>query len=71
VDATLKQWLIKAVNPLYLCTLQHRHTNFLTSTTRNLSVHLLTSYSDITPTDLAHNNTTLHNLLDLSVIDLP
>jgi hypothetical protein len=64
VDAALKQQLIKAVNPLYLRTLQHRHTGFATSTTRNLIEHLLTSYGDITPTDLAHNDTVFRKPYD-------
>ena len=64
VDAALKQQLIKAVNSLYLRTLQHRHTGFTTSTTRNLIEHLLTSYGDITPTDLAHNDTVFRKPYD-------
>jgi len=57
VDAALKQQLIKAVNPLYLRTLQHRHTGFSNSTTKNLIEDLLQSYGNITPNDLSHNDT--------------
>jgi hypothetical protein len=64
MDAALNQQLIKAVNPLYLRTLQHQHTGFTTSTTQNLIVHLLTSYGDITPTNLAHNDTVFRKPYD-------
>ena len=64
VDAALKQQLIKAVNPLYLRTLQHRHTGFSAQTTRNLIEHLLTSYGNITPNDLASNDAIFRKAYD-------
>ena len=64
VDAALKQQLIKAVNPLYLRTLQHRHTGFSNSTTRNLIEHLMQSYGNITPNDLSHNDTVFRKPYD-------
>jgi hypothetical protein len=37
-------------------TLQHRHTGFANIMTRQLIKHLLNTYGNITPTELAHNN---------------
>jgi hypothetical protein len=56
VDAALKQQLIRAVDQLYICTLQHRHTGFANVTTRQLIQHLLNTYGNITPTELAQND---------------
>ena len=64
VDAALKQQLIKAVEPLYLRTKQHRHTGFSNSTTRQLIEHLLQSYGNITPTDLAKNDAMFRQAVD-------
>jgi hypothetical protein len=56
VDAALKQQLISTVDCLYVRTLQHRHTGFANVTTRALIRHLLATYGNITPQDLAHND---------------
>jgi hypothetical protein len=56
VDAALKQQLIRAVDQLYIRTLQHRHTGFANVTTRQLIQHLLNTYSNITPTELAQKD---------------
>jgi hypothetical protein len=56
VNAALKQQLIRAVDRLYIRTLQHRHTGFANVTTRQLIQHLLNTYGNITPTELAHND---------------
>jgi hypothetical protein len=56
VDAALKQQIIRAVDQLYIRTLQHRHTGFANVTARQLIQHLLTTYGNITPTDLALND---------------
>jgi hypothetical protein len=56
VDAALKQQLIRAVDQLYIRTLQHRHTGFANVTTRQLIEHLLNTYGNITPTELASND---------------
>jgi hypothetical protein len=64
IDAAWNQQLIKAVNLLYLRTLQHRHTGFASQTTKNLIEHLLKSYGNITPSDLAHNDTIFRKVYD-------
>jgi hypothetical protein len=56
VDAALKQQLIHSVDPIYICTLQHRHTGFANVTTRQLIIHLLNSYGNILPNDIAAND---------------
>jgi hypothetical protein len=57
VDGALKkQQLIRAVDQLYIRTLQHRHTGFANVTTRQQIQHLLNTYGNITPTKLAQND---------------
>jgi hypothetical protein len=56
VDSALKQQLINAVDRLYLRTLQHHHTGCANVTVRQLIHHLLQTYGNITPTDLATND---------------
>jgi hypothetical protein len=56
VDSALKQQLICACEPMYLRSISNRMPGFANATTRALIVHLLASYSLITPTDLATNN---------------
>jgi hypothetical protein len=64
VNVALKEQLIKAVNHLYLRTLQHGHTGFSGSITHNLIEHLLQSYCNITPNDLASNDMVFHTSYD-------
>jgi hypothetical protein len=56
VDSALKQQLIGTVDRLYLRMLQHCHTGFANVTSCQLIRHLLRTYGNITPTDLAHND---------------
>jgi hypothetical protein len=56
VNAALKQQLISAISNIYIRTLQDRHTGFANVSTRELIEHLLRTYGNITPTDLAEND---------------
>lgn len=56
VDMAIKHQLIAAVEPMFLRAIMHRHTGFASVTTRALIVHLMTSYGQITPTELAAND---------------
>jgi hypothetical protein len=49
---------------LYLRTLQHRHTGFSNVTTRQLIEHLLRTYGNITPTDIAANDKKFRSAYD-------
>jgi hypothetical protein len=64
VDAALKQQLINAIAKIYLRTLQHRHTGFANVTTRQLISHLLQTYGNITPSDLATNDQKFRSAYD-------
>jgi hypothetical protein len=55
-NSALTEQIIRAVNLLYIQSLQHRHTGFANITARQLIRHLLNTYNNITPTDLAHND---------------
>jgi hypothetical protein len=56
VDTALKQQLISTVTRIYLCTLHHRHTEFTKVLTQQLIAHLLQTYGNITPSDIASNH---------------
>jgi hypothetical protein len=51
---------------MYLRTLQNRHTGFAAVTTCQLINHLLTTYGNLTPTDLANNDIQFCQAYDLS-----
>ena len=56
VNSALRQQLIGAVDKLYLRTIQHRMTGFANVSIRSMIRHLLRTYGNITPTDLAAND---------------
>jgi hypothetical protein len=66
VNAALKQQLISAISNIYIRTLQDRHTGFANVSTRELIEHLLRAYGNITPTDLAENDTRFKTAYDPS-----
>ena len=66
VDAALKQQLVNGVNQMYLRTLENRHTGFAAVTTRQLIDHLLNTYGNLTPTDLASNDAHFRTAYDPS-----
>ena len=55
VEAAQKSQLIGAAQQSYWEVKRHKHTGFLTSTTRDIIQHLLDTYGRITPTALAEN----------------
>jgi hypothetical protein len=55
-DKALKQQIIGAVDKLYLRTLNHRITGFANVTTRQMLVHLYTTYGRLTPADVQNND---------------
>ncbi len=66
VNAALKQQLINAINNICIQTLQDRHTGFANVSTCELIEHLLRAYGNITPTDLAENDTRFKTAYDPS-----
>jgi hypothetical protein len=52
----LKQQLIKSVEPMYIRTLENRHTGFANVATHRLIEHLLQTYGNVTQNDLALND---------------
>ena len=66
VDAALKQQLVNGVNQMYLRTLENRHTGFAAVTTCQLIDHLLNTYGNLTPTDLASNDAFFRTAYDPS-----
>jgi hypothetical protein len=67
VDAALKQQLVNGVHQMYIRTLENRHTGFANVTTRQLIDHLLnTTYGNLTPTDLATNDSLFRQAYDPS-----
>jgi hypothetical protein len=55
-DKALKQQIIGAVDKLYLRTLNHRITGFANVTTRQMLVHLYTTFGRLTPADVQNND---------------
>jgi hypothetical protein len=66
VDAALKQQLVNGVNQMYLRTLENRHTGFAAVKARQIIDHLLNTYGNLTPTDLAANDTFFRTAYDPS-----
>jgi hypothetical protein len=66
MDAALKQQLVNGVNPMYIRTLENRHTGFANVTTRQLIDHLLNTYGNLTPTNLATNDSLFRQAYDPS-----
>jgi hypothetical protein len=64
VNAALKQQLISSISNIYIRTLQDRHTGFANVSTRGLIEHLLRACRNITPTDLAENDTRFKTAYD-------
>jgi hypothetical protein len=56
IGMAIKHQLIAAIEPMFLQGIMHCHTRFARVTIRALIVHLMTSYGQITPTELAPNN---------------
>jgi hypothetical protein len=56
VNLALTQKIIGSINLLYIQTLQHRYTGFTNVTTCQLIRHLLNTYGNMMPTNLAHND---------------
>jgi hypothetical protein len=56
VNAALKQQLIKTIDNIHIRALHDRHTGFASITTCQLIVHLLGTYGNITPANLAEND---------------
>ena len=55
VDDTLKQQLLKSVHPTYYRGLRNRYTDYIQINTRDLLVHIYTTYGEIGPDDLEEN----------------
>jgi hypothetical protein len=55
-DKALKQQIIGAVDKLYLRTVNNRITGFANVTTRQMLVHLYTTYDRLTPADVQNND---------------
>ncbi len=58
-DKALKQQIIGAVENLYIRTLNHRITGFANVTTRQMLVHLYTTYGRLSPADIQDNDTAM------------
>jgi hypothetical protein len=58
-NKALKQQIIGAVDKLYLRTLNHCITGFANVTTRQMLVHLYTTYCRLTPADVQNNHATM------------
>lgn len=64
-DTALKQQLLCALNPIYYKKIRHPKTDYSGVTTRQLLQHLYKMYGTITPADLAINDASLKEPIDL------